>query len=773
MCVPAILVGGLLLSVSSVSAQSQEQVSPEPQSPADAAAATLPEVVVDTAAEEQAAPKKKKNTATGTSSAQGPGAAPASQATDSSTRGATAYGAVDGYMATNTATGIKTDTPLREIPQSVSVVGAEQIRDMNAQTLQETLRYTPGVVADAYGLDSRADSALIRGTDAAEYLDGMRRTFSYYTYNYRIDPFFMERVEVLRGPASVLYGAAPVGGIINSVSKRPENEQSGEFTVEYGTFDYKQVKFDMTGALTDDGKWSYRLTGLARDADTQVDYVEDDRYAIQPALTFRPDSNTSITIIGHFQKDEAGLTGQFYPHVGTIYPNVNGRFISQDRFVGEPGDYYNTDVASGTLLVEHKFNSMLKLQHSSRYADIDNDYDSTYAKWYYLDPDEEYMARSRYIAFTNTQIFDQDTNLEATFVTGPIAHKVLGGVDYTNFQAQTTSGWADNSTPFNVYDPVYGQPQTLFSYYPCGSTTYTSVTSVPLCSYTDQEITQTGLYVQDQMRLNDWIAVIGVRKDWISNEIEGSAAQKDEAVSYRAGLMYEFASGLTPYVSYSESFVPEAGTDRLGGSFSPREGRMYELGFKYQPVGSAFAVNAAVYDIAESNRLMPDPLDTRYSVQTGAVSIKGFEIELTGQVTNNLRAIASYSYTDAQYDDGVTVLDATYVNDIDVGGNQIETVPKHLASLWGVWEFDQPELKGWSVGAGVRYLGASWDASNTIEVPDVTLFDAMVAYEEDNWRWSINGKNLGDKEYLSTCLVRGDCFVGTARTIITSLTYKY
>ena len=181
---------------------------------------------------------------------------------------------------------------MKEIPQSISVVGAEQIRDMGAQTLQETLRYVPGVVADGYGLDSRTDSPFIRGTEAAEYLDGLRRTSSYYTYNYRVDPYFMERIEVLRGPASVLYGQAPVGGIINSVSKRPQDERGGEITVEYGTFDFKQVKFDTTGLVTSDGKWSYRLTGLARDADTQVDYVDDDRYAIQPAITFRPDSDT-------------------------------------------------------------------------------------------------------------------------------------------------------------------------------------------------------------------------------------------------------------------------------------------------------------------------------------------------------------------------------------------------------------------------------------------------------------------------------------------------
>lgn len=188
---------------------------------------------------------------------------------------------------------------------------------------------------------------------------------------------------------------------------------------------------------------------------------------------------------------------------------------------------------------------------------------------------------------------------------------------------------------------------------------------------------------------------------------------------------------------------------------------MYELGFKYQPPGAQWMINSAIYDIAETNRVVyHDP--RYYGEQIGAVAIRGFEIELAGKVTENLKVVAGYSYTDAQYDDGT-----------EIDGNQIESIPKHLASIWGVWEFDQPYLKGWSVGAGVRYIGKSWDDHAVIEVPDVALFDAMIAYEEDNWRWSINAKNLGDKEYVATCLNRGDCWYGSARTITTGLTYKF
>jgi len=773
----------LLAAAVSTSGAIAQEGQPAPAGSTAQPVTPLPPVTVEAQQTKPKAkkPKAAKKSGAPTTAASQPTPAPAPQPTgpgNASASDKTAYGPVKNYSAKNTATGTKTDTPLNEVPQSVSVVGAEQIRDMGAQTEQQVLRYLPGVVADSYGADGRADGSFIRGIDATEYLDGMRRTFQYYTSTYRLDPYFMERMEVLRGPASVLYGQATVGGIINSVSKRPQTEQGGEITVEYGSFDFKQVKFDMTGPVTSDKRWSYRLTGSARDADTQVDYVEDDRYAIQPAITYRPDENTTITMLGHFQKDRAGTISQFLPHIGTIFPNVSGRRIAQDRFVGEPGDHYDTDVASGTLLIEHKFNEVFKLQHSSSYTDVHNDYASSYAGHFYatpdlgfpnypyLDPTQTFTARAKSLTVTDTQVFTQDTNLEAKLATGPLAHKLLGGVDYARFKSRSVSGEALNITPFDVYNPVYGQPETLIGYTCSDDRSVVPphlLSAVDVCEEPDQRVRQTGIYLQDQMRIGNWLGIVGVRKDWIDTFAEGSGTQKDSQISYRAGLMYEFASGLTPYVSYGESFIPVVARTFSGTPLKPQQGRMYELGFKYQPAGTNFAINGALYDIAENNRLASDPVNGgNYYVQTGAVTSKGGEIEFTGQLTRNLKVVGGYSYTLAQYADG-SPLD----------GNQLEAVPKHMASMWGVWEFDQPYLKGWSVGAGARYIGANWDATNSLRVPAVTLFDAMIAYEEEHWRWQITGQNLEDEEVVSTCLSRGDCFLGQARTIITGLTYKY
>jgi iron complex outermembrane recepter protein len=740
-----------------------------PWSTPSLAQTTLPPLEVE-------APKAKPKQAKRKSAAPAP-AAKSSTASDSSQpsqpEAETAAGPVNGYLAEQSATGTKTDTPLREIPQSISVVGAEQIRDQGAQTVQDTLRYVPGVVADAYGLDSRTDTVIVRGTEATEYLDGLRRTFNYYSYNYRIDPYFLERLEILRGPASVLYGQAAVGGILNSVSKRPQERESREVTVEYGTHDFKQVKTDMTGKLTEDGKWLYRIVALGRDADTQVDYVEDDRLALAPSITYRPQVGTSLTLMGHFQKDHTGSTSQFLPHLGTIFPTKNG-FIPRDRFVGEPGDRYDTEVASGTLLFEHKINETFKLSHNMRYADIHNDYQSSYAGFFttghpYVsgfdfstpvptpipDPTERTMARIKWASITDTQIFNSDTNLEAKFDTGPLRHRVLGGVDHASFRAKQRSGSALNLTLFDVFDPVYGQPESLLGTDCQGQ----PIAGLQLCR-SDQEVSQTGLYLQDQIRLGRWIAVIGARHDWIENSTD-SATQKDQASTYRAGLMYELPSGLTPYVSYAQSFVPVVGLTFDGKPFDPQKGEMVEVGFKYQFPGANFVINSAVYDIKESNRLAGDPGNPGFSVQTGAVAIRGFEIEALGKVTQNLRLIASYSYTDAEYAGG------------DQKGFRVESVPRHLAALWSIYTFNEGPLNGFSIGAGVRYIGSSWDGKDSLETPAVTLFDGMIAYNTKDWRWSLNVYNIEDERYFSTCLFRGDCWFGQGRTITTAFTYRF
>lgn len=588
------------MSLSCVSADLAMAQDPE------AEATPLPPVTVETQAAVPKAKKKvaKKQASTAAASvpSQQPAPAPQKPAGISRNSDGTANGPVGGYVAENTATGIKTNTPLKEIPQSISVVGTEQMRDQGVQSVSEALRYVPGVVAESHGADSRVDGFFIRGIAATEYLDGMRRNFSDFWYGYRGDPYLMERIEVLRGPASVTYGQSPVGGIINAVSKRPTGDTGGEIGFEYGTFDFKQMKFDTNGLITTDGKWSYRVTGVARIADSQTDHVEDDRFTIQPGITWKPTSDTTITLLGHYQRDRAGSTQQIWARVGTLYPNVNGKHIPISNFMGDPGDYFDTDVAAGTLFVEHDINSAIKLKHVSRYSDVQKKYDVKYpAVWGYTDAAQESIMRAAEKSSSNARTFTQDTNVEVGLLTGALQHRLLGGVDYAHLSTDRVYGtFLDVDSilngGFNVYNPPYA-PSNNWIPFGCAQG-----------CFTDQTISQTGIYLQDQMRLGNWIGVVGMRHDWVENEVLNrappggatGASKKQQATTYRAGLMYEFDFGLTPYVSYAESFLPVAGTNREGVAHDPQTGRQYEVGFKFQPTGADFAINGSVFDIAET-----------------------------------------------------------------------------------------------------------------------------------------------------------------------------
>lgn len=781
------------------------------------------------------AKKKAKATQAPVAAAPTPQPQPQAPSAPPIARGETGSGTgpLDGYVAGQTTTGTKTDTPLREVPQSVSVVGKQQMRDQGVQNLQEAFRYTPGIVADPYGYDSRGDSAIIRGLTAPYFVDGLQTTYGFNSTTTMIEPYALERAEVLRGPASMLYGRSATGGLVNAISKLPSEIPYKEIGVEYGSFDFKQVKLDATGKLTDDGKWLYRIVGLARDADTQVDFVDNDRLMLAPSLTYRPTKDTSITVLGNFRNDDSGSALQFLPAAGSLYPNKQGRIVPRDTFQGEPGDYYDTDAESVSLFVDQRLAPGLDLHHVSRYSHTDNGYDShlpivmtplrygligglipfvTPDRLPFLDADQTEVARLRSMQATDTEVWNTDTNLTARFSTGEFDHTVLGGFDYMRYSRhlQQSDIYIDNLvTPttnpspaayllpgyqaiWDVYAPQYGQ----LSYYITPTSTFPGYIAVPAndVKLKDRgtEVQQsTGLYIQDQVKLGNWTAVLGLRQDWLKIEQDGEADRSAEATTGRAALLYNFDFGLTPYVSYSEAFTPQLGT-RVGTDINtplantvaadPLEGKQVEIGFKYQPDGAPFMFNAAIYELTESNQVIS--IDTlTSSVQGAEVKVRGFEIEAVGKVSRELTAIASYSYTQARYEKYPDLLPGVGFP-AAMEGERVEAVPEHLASLWAIYTLHDGYFRGVSVGAGVRYVGES--VSNGINVdfatfdkisvttPAYTLFDAMVAYETPEYRWQLTAQNLEDEYFVTACgAMRGDCFVGQARTITTSFFYKF
>lgn len=654
----------------------------------------------------------------------------------------TATGPVDGYAAKKSATATKTDTLLGETPQSVTVVTGDEIRDMAPINISEALNYAAGVRGSNYGVDSRGDWARVRGADPVQYLDGLQLMFG-YNNNTRIEPYSLERIEVLRGPASVLYGQGSTAGLINMVSKRPLDGAGNEIGLSVGNYNRLQVEGDLNGRLNPEGSLLYRVVFVGRESDTQVDYVPDNVALLAPSLTWQPDANTSWTVMGRLQKNEAGSSATFLPWSGTILPNPNGQ-IPTSRFVSEPTyDKYDTDSYNLTSLFEHRFANQWVVRQSTRWAYTQGDYQTLYPLSNfndplnpYVNPEQTDITRAIYANKRNAHTLQADQNLQGTVMTGNVTHLLLFGLDYTNYRETAQSAWAMNDIPFNVYDPVYG-----------------NYSAPPL--YDDPRVRQSqlGVYAQDQMKFGpNWMLMLGARYDDARSTVGDAPTETDNATTGRAALMYLSDFGWSPYVSYSESFLPIAGTDFYNERYKPLRGEQWEVGVKFATADDRFAFNAAAYDLKEKNRQVSDPTNPLNQLQTGETTNRGVELEARGSLTPAIALIANYNYVD-----------------ID---EQLEQGPKNSASVWGKWNFAVGGTGGFAAGLGVRYAEGFKDG-DAPRIPSVTLLDALLAWETPQWRLAFNASNLLDKTYVATCLSRGDCWWGARRNMQVSVSHRF
>jgi iron complex outermembrane receptor protein len=649
------------------------------------------------------------------------------------------------------STAAKTDTPLVETPQSISVITRERLVVQSPLNLQEALRYTAGVYADPYGLDSRGDWAVIRGgEEAGQYLNGLRMVFG-YNNNVRPDPFAIEQIEVLRGPSSVLYGQGSFNGVVNLVSKKPLATQRRELSLQFGSYGRKQAAFDLTGAIDARDNWLYRVVALGRDSGTQVDYVPDDRLLLAPSLTWRRGSATRLTVLGNFQRDEGGSSIGFFPWQGTLLPHSLGQ-IPTRTFIGEPAvDEYRTEQTAIGYLFEHKIGDRWairqNLNYSASYGSIQEFY-ALFAPRPVFNDDQRTINRSLYV---NKESLDSpvvDTQLEARWRNGPIQHLALLGVDYQKAIFTGFTGYSDEPA-LDVFNPVYG------------NFTYPALSALP-----KNNQSQTGLYAQDQIKIREhWVASLGVRKDWANSETEGDppSRQKDQAVTGRVGFVYLSSLGLSPYVNYSQSFQPVAGLDFYNQPFKPTRGKQVEAGVRYQPRSGNGLISLAVFDMRQRNRLTNDPANPLNSIQVGEARIRGVELDASATIFWRLNLQSSYSYIDAR---------VSKSNGQDLG-KRLPTSPAHMAKFWVMRGFSFTGRGSLTAGVGVRYTGDSWDGDDALKTPAYTLLDAMLAYDFRTWRFAINAANLTDKIYLATCLSRGDCFYGLRRTVTASLSYRF
>ncbi|XIA66684.1 TonB-dependent siderophore receptor [Bradyrhizobium sp. TZ2] len=731
----------------------------------------LPPVTVDAPKPQAVRPMQPSRRAARSQSATRRVATPAQQRTvQPGIRGAVgerATGPVVGYLANQSATGTKTDTPILTTPQSISVVTKDQIADQGAQNLVEALRYTPGVTLDLYGATTIFDAIKLRGFDAPRYLDGLRLPLDPGTQFAvpKIETYGLERIEVLRGPSASLYGQTDPGGLINMVSKRPTSTPQHEIIGTFGSFNRFQGAFDSSGPLDKNGEFLYRIVGLGYGTDGQQDFVHQNKIFIAPSLTWRPTTDTSFTILSQYQNIDNKGWQQYVPGgAAGLAPNPFGR-IPYSRYIGEPSaDGYKLEQFSVGYAFEHRFDNSLQFRSNFRYFDVTNDVAGVRSEG--LLPDFRTALRSFNYVSSAAQNVALDNQIQADFATGPLIHKVLAGFDYQR-QASTSNYKFAFIAPIDVFAPAYG------AFVPPAST---------LTPFIDTETTakQAGIYLQDQVKLDRWTLTLTGRQDWAQAETiskallpaAGTYLQNDRASTGRVGLNYLFDNGISPYVNYSTSFVPASGTDQFGHPFKPTTGEGAEVGVKFKPLGSNLLLTAAVFETTQRNVLTTDPTNVIFSVQTGEVRVRGIELEARGNVTRELEIVGAYS----KYDPRVTKSNDAFV------GNYLVNTALDQAALWAKYTWYDGPVAGLGIGGGVRYVGQNYgDAANTILIPDYTLFDATVSFDFKylrpdlkGWSAQINATNLTNKYYVSSCLTAlAYCGLGAARTVLGTVKYAW
>lgn len=662
----------------------------------------------------------------------------------------TATSPVKGYVPARSATGSKTDTPLEEIPQSVSVIGREEMDDRGAQKVDEALRYTPGVYGQPFGPDSDTNWVFIRGFQATQsgvYQDGLQ-LYAYGFGGQFVDSYNLERIEVLRGASSVLYGGSNPGGLLNYVTKRPGDTPVRKVEVGINQHGTAHLGLDVGGVI--DPTLSYRLTGRIAGGDTYTDFADGFRGTVSPSFKWSPNDANSLTVLTNYTDiDETHNGGAFLPYVGTVVDAPFGRIDRKANFT-EPGiDTYRRRQASIGYEFEHRFDNDLIFRQNARY-NYSKVHEVTVYPFGYsgfsATPTDPNNLLSR-INFEHTSRVNSvliDNQLEGRLRTGPVEHTALAGVDYKYFSMDQVQA-SGSATTISATNPVYGAPQGQ------------------RFAYIDQELTmrQLGVYLQDQMRFGQgFLVTLSGRYDIASTDADGTPAYdgKTGKFSGRAGLAYEFANGLTPYVSASTFFNPVLGSSAAVGVFKPESGRQYEVGVKYRPTWMDALFTAALFDLTRTN-VVTGAFNAE--TQLGEVNSRGVELEAKANITPGLKATASF-----------TALDLDIKKDANPAliGKTPYIVPQIQGSAFLDYTFRESVLNGVSVGGGVRYVGSSWaDNENTLKVPAATVFDARVGYKRDNWGANLSVTNLLDKKYVASCQTQYSCGYAEGRTALLTL----
>lgn len=647
----------------------------------------------------------------------------------------------------------KIDTPIVEVPQSMSLISRDQLEMRGVQSLTEALRYVPGTIVDNYGYEPRGyEYIILRGFDAlytGNYRDGLNQATGLYFSSFISEPYNIESIEVIRGPASSLFGQADAGGIVNRISKRPDANLRSEVELQVGNYGRKQVGVDFGGALNDSESLVYRFVGLGLDTENQQRYPNGDRPSIEtlfaaPSLLWEITENTSFTLLTDFRKGDVRGTAF---DAGTPAGGYVGILSGDPRFIR-----YEHEQMSLGYQFEHRFNDVWSLRQNFRFATTDVQVNELFKDFLFRDgysPDGNTLYR---YGVRTDERQDQtllDTQLHANLAAGRATHNLLVGVDASRTDAELKY-YIGTAPDLDLLNPVYGEPID---------------TPNILAIDAKQENELLGFYAQDKIEFGRWIFNIGARYDRVESLTTPALVEPvdEDAFTGRGGLIYRFDNGLAPYLSYTQSFLPQGGVDASGQPFKSSDGTQYEVGLKYQTPDGRGLYTVAVFEVTKDNVLTPDFVNDGFFLTTGERRSRGVELEANTELGAGFSLAAQYSYLDAE---------VTESNDIDLGKRPIQ-IPEHTASAWLDYAFSGA-LQGLGLSAGARYVGERYDdRENLFESPSYTLFDAAIHYDRGAWRFALNSANLADKKYFSTGSIGNGYYPGARRTLIASAKYRW
>lgn len=662
----------------------------------------------------------------------------------------------------------KSDIALIETPQSVSVITRDQIDLLSFIDAQQAVRYTSGVFGENYGPDLRFDFVTVRGFTPKQYIDGLAAPVSTSIYSVGLDLYAFESFDVLKGPASALYGSAPPGGLYNQLSRRPEDEFGGEIQAKYGSDDYKQIAGYVTGPFAEGV--SFSLTGLYRDREAERDLVSAERTLLAPAVSFDLTPDTKLTGLAYFQNDKVlGDTNGFLPVFGTLLPNPLGK-VDPATNLGDPNSRFERDQWAIGYDFSHNFSEKVSFFSNTKLSDyeedtpigiygggglVDADFDGT--------PDDYRTVQQYNFSYKETvESLTTDNRFDIELEQAGMTHEIIAGVDYRRVDNKADFGFIFANT-IDLFDPVYAPQATLEPGYPS--------------AFNDQTLKQTGLYVQDHIGLGDLYFTISGRQDWVTVENNAASTEQDQQkFTYRLGANYIFDSGVAPYISYATSFEPVLGTDSVtGDEFDPSEGEQIEAGIKYDarglPDGYELLLTGAIYQITQTNIVSTAPSVTPvFGTQTGEVEVNGIELELVSRINDSLSVNASYSFTDSEVTASATPEEV---------GAELPVTPENKASVFVDYTVRSGVLSGFGFGAGVRYTSESQGALPGPFNPVVytgeesTLVDAIIRYDTADWRFALNASNLFDEQYVARCSGPAGCTYGAGQQVIATVTRKF